>query len=570
MKNLGLIKFKKLQWRLIVLLLIPVFLIVLVAGIASFVYTRNIMLRQWNESAVLKLQRAAYNLEVQISKPVEFLEVFYKTKFYGNQNHYQKQLIAALASLEGVVRVGFSYVKPSDEDNTPSNLMKVQRHGKMMFQNSRILKITEPEYNSDVGQKTVTLFLTLVDSSDQVVGNLEITMSFKHLLKNIFNLGWWQSDMACIVNKDGRYITHTNMLMKGRRYLGETGDLIETAVFREMKIRPFGTINSEGHPPDMIAGFYKLENIPWTIILFAKGDKILEPIIRYRNVFALGSFFLICIIQILIRLHVGKIVKQIRLLSQNAQKVAKGEYGHPIKVESEDEISQLIHSYNAMVKGLEERDFIRNSFGRYVDPEFAKFLLEQPGAGELGGQRKEVAILMSDIRGFTALSETLSPELIISVLNQYFSHMINIIQSHHGIIVDFFGDAILVFFQPLSRTIEDTILTSIQCASDMQKQMAIFNMEMEDKRLPKLFMGIGINAGQVIVGNIGSEKRAKYGIVGSAVNLTSRIQAKAKANEIIISEAVYKKIGDGLEIQKTFKTDLKGVSGSATLFSIKY
>ncbi len=562
------IKFKTLQGRLVVLLLIPVFFIVLFAGVASFFYTRNIMLRQWNESAVLKLQRAAHNLEMQVSKPVEFLEAFYKTSYYGNRNQSQKQLIEAIASLEGVIRVGYTHLQTDSKKRTRPNPMPGAEHEQMMFRHSRILNITEPAYNSDAGQKTVKLVLSLTNASDRVVGNLEIVMSFEFLLRDIFNLGWWQSDVACIVNSEGRYIVHTNMSMEGRRFLGGTGNAIETAVLTQMSSTPFGTVKSKGHPPEEVAGFHQLENIPWTIILFADGEKIFDPIIRYRNAFALGSFLLISVILILIRFHVGKIADQIQLISKNARNVAKGEYGSPIQPKSGDEIGRLILSYNAMVKGLEERDFIRDSFGRYVDPDFAKFLLEQPGAGELGGHRRDVVILMSDIRGFTALSETLSPEVIISVLNQYFSHMINTIQQHKGIIVDFFGDAILVFFEPLSNSLPDTMITGIQCATAMQDKMDRFNADMDTRHLPRLEMGIGINAGPVVVGNIGSEKRAKYGIVGSAVNITSRIQAKAKAGEILVSEPIKKTLKDQIRVKHSFKTDLKGVDGTAKLFAI--
>jgi len=295
------------------------------------------------------------------------------------------------------------------------------------------------------------------------------------------------------------------------------------------------------------------------------SDSFLKPIIQYRNVFALGSAGLIFIILMLIRRHVGEIVSQIKILSRNAKKVAGGEYGSPINVSSKDEIGQLVGNYNDMVKGLIERDFIRDSFGRYVDPEFAKYLLKHPDAGKLGGKRREVVMMMSDIRGFTALSETFSPEIIIRVLNQYFSHMIKIIQEHNGIIVDFFGDAILVFFEPLSGSISDTSICCIQCASRMQFEMAAFNKKMQREKLPVLGMGIGINAGQVIVGNIGSDTRAKYGVVGSAVNITSRIQAEAEKREIIISESVYHYTKDQIQIKKTFSAELKGVEEPMTL-----
>ena len=137
--------------------------------------------------------------------------------------------------------------------------------------------------------------------------------------------------------------------------------------------------------------------------------------------------------------------------------------------------------------------------------------------------------------------------------------MINIIQRHNGIIVDFFGDAILVFFEPFSSSMEDTAQHCIQCATDMQNEMHRFNRKMKNKNLPELHMGIGINTGQVIVGNIGSETRAKYGIVGSAVNITSRIQAKADGREIIVSDAVYQYLKNELRIKKSFSTTMKGI-----------
>ena len=570
MENLKLLKFKTLQGRLIVLLLVPVFLLFFAGSIVSFLYARNIMLTQWNESSVLKLQRAAHNLEMQVLKPIDLLNALYLTPYFQDMTNSKNELLKNLSALEGVVRVGITYFQQNKNNEPESDYfihMKNKRH--MKIHRSRLLKITDPEYDTDAGQETVKIVLSLLDVSDQVVANLEIVMSFKYLLKDIFKLGWWQSEMACVVDKNGRYLVHTNMLMKGRQSLGDTNDLIEVAVLKEMETKSFGTINSGGHPPDMVAGFQKLEHLPWAIILFAKGEKILKPITEYRNAFALGGIFLIIIILVLIRFQVGNIVGRIKELSQKAKRVAKGDYGTPMKVETEDEIGQLIQGYNSMVKGLKERDFIRDSFGRYVDPDFAKFLLQHPDAGKLGGQRREVAILMSDIRGFTALSETLSPEIIIKVLNQYFSHMINIIQRYNGIIVDFFGDAILVFFEPFSNSMEDTAQHCIQCATEMQNEMHVFNQKMEIEDLPELNMGIGINTGQVIVGNIGSESRAKYGIVGSAVNITSRIQAKADKKQIIVSDAVFKYLKNELHIEKSFSTTMKGIDQPMTLHVIK-
>ena len=564
MKFKGL-NFKTLQGRLIVLLLFPVFLIIFSGGILSFLYTRDAILDQWNESAVLKLQRAAHYIEMRLLKPAELMEMLFQFSEKKDKPISAESIVEHLKTLEGIIDVEFNESeKKGHHILMPKSVMMAQQ-GMMHFKHSRISKVSNPEYDSDVGHETVTLILTLVDAKGLDNGQIEVKMSFNYLLKDIIKLGWWQSDMACIVDQEGRYMAHTNMTMQGRHTLGGENDPLEQAILEKMGTHPFGTVQSEEHPPELVAGFYKLEQIPWTIILFAQGENILKPIIKYRNAFAMGSAGLIFVILLLIRRHVGKIVNQIEALSQNAKKVAGGEYGSPIKISSTDEIGQLVGNYNAMVQGLIERDFIRDSFGRYVDPNFAQYLLKHPDAGKLGGKRREVVMMMSDIRGFTALSETLSPEIIIRILNQYFSHMIKIIQDHNGIIVDFFGDAILVFFEPLSGSAADTSLCCIQCASRMQSEMSAFNNKMEKEKLPGLGMGIGINAGQVIVGNIGSDTRAKYGIVGSAVNITSRIQAKALKQEIIISESVHQYTKDQIQIQKTFSAELKGVDEPMTL-----
>lgn len=555
--------FKTLQGRLIFLLLIPIFLIILTGGVLSFVYTRDVILAQWNESAVLKLQRAGHYLDMRLVRPVEMMEMLFDTAIKAKDRVSHEAILAHVKTMEGVLDIRYLPRNAHMGDLRTGSLSPGK--GMMHFRHSRITSISRPVYNSDIGHETIELAVWAEDGQGHIKGQFIIKMSFAYLLKDIITLGWWQSDMACIVDQDGSYIAHTNMTMQGRHILGGENDPLELAILDQMRSRPNGTVKSPGHPPEMIAGFYKLAQVPWTIILFAKGKSVLAPIITYRNAFAMGSGLLILVIILLIRSHVGQILKQIRGLSENAQQVAKGNYGQPVAVTSGDEIGQLVTHYNAMVTGLKERDFIRDSFGRYVDPEFARNLLKHPDAGKLGGERREVVMMMSDIRGFTAMSETLSPEIIIRILNQYFSRMIAIIQDHNGIIVDFFGDAILVFFAPLSGNVPDTSLCAIQCAARMQAAMAGFNNKMKQEGLPALGMGIGIHSGPVIVGNIGSETRAKYGVVGSAVNITSRIQALAGAGEIIISEAVCHYTGEQVPIKRTFTAELKGVDEPARL-----
>jgi class 3 adenylate cyclase len=292
----------------------------------------------------------------------------------------------------------------------------------------------------------------------------------------------------------------------------------------------------------------------------------MAPILRFRLYYLGGGILCLLVILLLIRLGTGPLVSSIRRISQKAAKVAHGEYGEPLPVESRDEIGKLTQSFNEMVAGLQEKDLISNTFGRYVDREIARELLSRPEAGRLGGKKREVVILFSDIRGFTPLSETLTPEAIIHLVNRHFSRMIEVVGRHRGIIVDFLGDALLAFFDPLDGPLAPKVQQAVRCALEMQEAMAAENAA--EPEAPQLLMGIGIHAGEVVVGNIGSEYRAKYGIIGAAVNLTHRIQGQAQGGEVMVSEAVYRRLGEGVKINRSLETRLKGIQEPVTLYAI--
>jgi class 3 adenylate cyclase len=360
---------------------------------------------------------------------------------------------------------------------------------------------------------------------------------------------------------------HTQVDDRPHDRLGETGDPLESSI-RQRLGEVSGTQLGPGHPARMVAGFYRLKKAPWTIVMFASGDKILQPIIRFRNYFFAGWAVFTLLLLAIIRLNVFRIVVPIRTLSKSAEAVSQDRYGEPIASRSHDEISQLINSYNQMVEGLKERDLIRNTFGRYVDPKVARKLLSQPEFTNIGGTKREVVILMADIRGFTSLAEDLEPDAVIRLLKHYFSFMIDITHRHDGIIIDFIGDGLLVFFEPLEEAIEETACRAYQCAHDMQMQMTALNKILQQEKLPGIMIGIGLNSGEVIVGNIGSNRRTKYGIVGAEVNLTQRIQAEAGSREIIVTESLFRHMACRLKIIRKFHAKVKGIQTPAQLYVV--
>jgi adenylate cyclase len=541
-------------------------------GFFGFLYARGIMLNEWKEASLLRLQRAAHYVDMRLSKPIDWIEMFNTTGEMEDAYAVQQWIVQRLKTLEGVTEVHLKWTETVPEPMPYRGMggmgAQMPMGGMMHFHRGRISDVTPPLRNAKIGKETISLISQFVDKSGRLVGSMEVGIRFEYLLEDIKSLGWWQSNLAGLIDESGRYIAHTKTMEKTYKGIGQNSSPLELSLLKEMKKKPYGTLFGPGHPPKMVCGFYRLKNAPWTIVVFAEGKKILAPIVRFRFYYFVAGSLCIIFILLLIRFVVGRPARIIRDVAAGAQKVAGGVYADPLPVKSGDEIGQLTQSFNTMIKGLKERDFIRNTFGRYVDQEIARDLMRRPEATRLGGEKRVVAILMSDLRNFTPLSEALSPEETIGILNRYFSHMISVIQRDRGIIVDFFGDALLVFFDPMNGRIEHTSLQAIHCALEMQREIAAFNTQNKADGLPELQMGIAVNAGEVIVGNIGSDTRAKYGIVGAPVNLTNRIQAVAEADEVVVSDFIYRYVKDSLLIRRSFETRLKGIYEPVRLYVV--
>lgn len=210
---------------------------------------------------------------------------------------------------------------------------------------------------------------------------------------------------------------------------------------------------------------------------------------------------------------------------------------------------------------------IRGTFGRYLTDEIVANLLEHPEGLKLGGERRTITIMTSDLRGFTSLSERLPPEEVVKILNFYLGCMADVITSYQGTIDEFMGDGILVLFgAPTAR--EDDAKRAVACAVAMQLAMVSVNEKMKEWGFSLLEMGIGINTGEVVVGNIGSEKRTKYGVVGSQVNLTYRIESYTVGGQILITESTLKEAGSIIRIDGQRKVQPKGVTQPLTIYEV--
>ena len=219
------------------------------------------------------------------------------------------------------------------------------------------------------------------------------------------------------------------------------------------------------------------------------------------------------------------------------------------------------------MESLRQRDFVRHTFGRYLSSEVVEELLDSPTGLKMSGENREVTFLVSDLRGFTALTSSLSPQQVIEIINRYFEYMVDVIVRYQGTVNEFMGDGILAFFgAPLYA--DDDPERAVACAIEMQNALAAVNAEQRRLKLPELAMGIGINTGEVVVGNIGSERRASYGAVGTPINAAYRIESFTIGGQILISPTTYDRVDSDLTIIGTKEVKFKGLDEPVALYDV--
>ncbi|GMO27692.1 MAG: hypothetical protein Ta2F_03280 [Termitinemataceae bacterium] len=225
------------------------------------------------------------------------------------------------------------------------------------------------------------------------------------------------------------------------------------------------------------------------------------------------------------------------------------------------------HQYLNIELDLRSR-LLHETFGRYLSDDIVNSLLESPKAQALGGRQRNISVLMSDLRGFTGLSEMLDVDKLVPMLNHYFSLMVEVMHKYNGTVIEFMGDGILTIFgAPVDSTTHAD--DAIACAIMMQNTMSRVNEWNKENGYPSLKMGIGINTGECIVGNIGADKTMKYNVIGKHVNLCGRIESYTSGGQIYISEYTRDNTKAKLKIMHTEKINPKGIPQPISIFLVR-
>lgn len=249
--------------------------------------------------------------------------------------------------------------------------------------------------------------------------------------------------------------------------------------------------------------------------------------------------------------------KPLNLMRSATEKVGRGDYDVSVPVISNDETGNLSEAINGMAAGLREKERIKDTFGRMVDPRVRDHLLG--GHDALGGRIVDTTILFTDIRGFTTLSENMPPEKVVELLNRYFEIMSPCVTEEQGIVNKFIGDSLMAIFgAPIP--LENHAAAAVRAAGRMSAAMTQLNRELSSAGLPQIAHGVGIHSGAALVGNIGTGSRMEYTAIGDAVNTASRIQGLCKQfkTEILISETTLEKLDNAQEFEMLGESEIRG------------
>ncbi|EJN09214.1 family 3 adenylate cyclase [Bradyrhizobium sp. YR681] len=270
----------------------------------------------------------------------------------------------------------------------------------------------------------------------------------------------------------------------------------------------------------------------------------------------------------------GGITRPVRLLLAGTREVEAGRFDKTIAVSTKDEIGELAAAFNRMIEQLRHNERIRETFGRYIDPKVVQGLIDRPEVA-IDGQRRVMTIMFSDMSGFTAMSEGMTPRGLVKVMNHYFTVMSAPIRSNRGVIDKYIGDAIMAYWGPPFIEEGEPALLAGLAAIDMAGQVPGLQKQLPDllgiRAMPApCDLRIGIATGEVLTGSIGSELMMSFTVMGDAVNLASRLEAvnKLYGTRILIAQATADAIGSDLELREIDRLAVAGQNAPQAIFEV--
>jgi class 3 adenylate cyclase len=535
--------------------------ILLVLGLATFLIARTMLAREVTAKARVQVELATARIDAWLHEKGEVVRALAAREALSPmpddlRRAYFKSLAAGYGGV-GSVYMGFAdgrfltgsnWVPAADYDprKRPWYQLAVARGA---------LAYSAPYRDADTGGLVVTIAAPIVRDG-QVNAVIGLDISVDNILDEVQHLKVVDGTWAYVVDDTGHVVAHPD----ATRRLTSIGDSGDGALFRRYTV---------AHERDValyeVHDYVSLSTVGetgWVVILHVPASAVTRPLSTLAWVFMGGIIAALAVLALTVLLISSRIVQPLLRLVDGAREVALGAYDRRVSVESRDEVGYLSQSFNDMAAGLKDREFIKSVFGRYVSPDVMREILD--GKIALGGEAKVLTIMFSDIRGFTAMSERMDAHALVGMLNHYFSTMDGAISLHHGSINKYLGDGILALFGA-PQTLANSAREATDAAREMRARLSAFNKE----HGTALEIGIGIHTGEAVVGNIGSEQRTEYTVIGDTVNLTSRIESLTPlyGQPILISEETASRLGADYLLRIIDRVRVKGKTAPITLIA---
>lgn len=292
-----------------------------------------------------------------------------------------------------------------------------------------------------------------------------------------------------------------------------------------------------------------------------------------KKILLVGSIFILAAILVGTFLG-GQLSRPILAVARGARELAARRFSHRIRVKSRDEIGDMARAFNFLGQSLEEYDArikkevaIRSDLSRYLTPELVEAIIERRADLNLGGSRKQVTILFADVVSFTPLAESHQPELIVALLNELFTILTQIIFRNRGMIDKFVGDCVMALFGAPDPDPEAP-QNAVRAAREMIRWLEVGNKKWKREYNLTLQLAIAIHCGEVIIGNIGSEKRMEFTAIGDVVNTADRLEKIAQANQILITRSVWEQLKDRSQVEPHGRFALRGKNLEIDVFEV--
>ncbi|PJZ56569.1 adenylate/guanylate cyclase domain-containing protein [Leptospira barantonii] len=368
-----------------------------------------------------------------------------------------------------------------------------------------------------------------------------------------------------LVNGEGDLIAHSDakLLQSNTNFMNLP--IVESMVNSSENTKQTEYKDKEGK--SWFGSYQKLGFGGGAVISIVPEDKAFEAVYRIQRTNLLIMGIALCLALIIVFFFAKTITKPLLNLLQATTEIARGNFKIGISSTTRDEVGLLTDYFVDMGKGLEEREKVKDALGRFVNKEIAEMVLKQELT--LGGERKMCAIFFSDIRSFTAISEKLQPEEVVEFLNEYMTEMVHCVNETHGIVDKFIGDAIMATWGAAKTSDQDAV-NSVNGALMMREALIRFNQGRGGDKKPIIKIGCGLNYGPVIAGQIGSEQRLEYTVIGDAVNLASRVEALNKpfGTDILITQDLLDHVPGIFNVEKMQSIKVKGKEEPQVIYAV--